>query len=199
MNTWPSSDRACCLGRKHSKDITVWHENNLRGLHLNKDIYTKGDWTKTWLSWTPWSRIYSCHDSRWFCCSIGSIFNLLDCDLFQWYYNCYFCCVCVCVRVCTRMLSHLVVNGSLWPHESVAYQVPLSMRILQERVLEWGCHFLLQGAFLTQGSNPHLLCLLNWQVDSLQLCHLGKLGLLISLKLIRASLPKKYCILSLPY
>ena len=30
-----------------------------------------------------------------------------------------------------------------------------------------GCHFLLKGIFLTQGSNPHLLCLLHWQVDSL--------------------------------
>jgi len=30
-----------------------------------------------------------------------------------------------------------------------------------------GCHFLIQGIFLTQGSNPHLLCLLPWQADSL--------------------------------
>ena len=30
-----------------------------------------------------------------------------------------------------------------------------------------GCHFLLQGVFLTQGSNLHLLCLLHWQVGSL--------------------------------
>ena len=30
-----------------------------------------------------------------------------------------------------------------------------------------GCHFLLQGIFPSQGSNPHLLCLLHWQVDSL--------------------------------
>jgi len=30
-----------------------------------------------------------------------------------------------------------------------------------------GCHFLLQGIFLTQGSNLHLLCLLHWQVDSI--------------------------------
>ena len=29
-----------------------------------------------------------------------------------------------------------------------------------------GCHFLLQGIFLTQGSNPGLFCLLHWQVDS---------------------------------
>ena len=30
-----------------------------------------------------------------------------------------------------------------------------------------GCHFLLQGIFLTQGWNPWLLQLLHWQVDSL--------------------------------
>ena len=36
-----------------------------------------------------------------------------------------------------------------------------------------GCHFLYQGIFLTQGSNPHLLKLLHWQADSLTLHHLG--------------------------
>ena len=36
-----------------------------------------------------------------------------------------------------------------------------------------GCHLLLQGIFLIQGSNSHLLCLLYQQVDSLPLCHLG--------------------------
>ena len=35
------------------------------------------------------------------------------------------------------------------------------------------CHFLLQGIFLTQGSNPGLLCLLHWQTGSLHLTHLG--------------------------
>ena len=35
-----------------------------------------------------------------------------------------------------------------------------------------GCHFLLQGIFLTQGLNPSLL---QWQVDSLPLSHLGSL------------------------
>ena len=30
--------------------------------------------------------------------------------------------------------------------------------------------------FLTQGSNPHLLCLLHWQADSLPLSHLGSLS-----------------------
>ena len=32
-----------------------------------------------------------------------------------------------------------------------------------------GCHTLLQGIFLMQGSNPHLLCLLHWQAGSLPL------------------------------
>ena len=32
-----------------------------------------------------------------------------------------------------------------------------------------GCHSLLQGIFGTQGSNPHLLCLLHWWVGSLPL------------------------------
>ena len=37
-----------------------------------------------------------------------------------------------------------------------------------------GCHFLLQGIFLTQGLNLPLLGLLHWQVDFfLLLCHLG--------------------------
>ena len=35
-----------------------------------------------------------------------------------------------------------------------------------------GCHFLLQGIFTTQGSNPGLL---HWQVVSLPLCHLGRI------------------------
>ena len=38
-----------------------------------------------------------------------------------------------------------------------------------------GCRFLLQGIFPTQGSNPCLLRLLPWQVDSLPLCHLESL------------------------
>ena len=36
-----------------------------------------------------------------------------------------------------------------------------------------GCHVLLQGIFLTQGSNLCLLHLLHWQVDSLVQSHLG--------------------------
>ena len=38
-----------------------------------------------------------------------------------------------------------------------------------------GCHFLLQGIFPTQGPNPHILCLLRWQVNALPLSHLVNL------------------------
>ena len=36
-----------------------------------------------------------------------------------------------------------------------------------------GCHFLLQGLFPTQGSDPGLLCFLHWQVGSLPLSQPG--------------------------
>ena len=36
------------------------------------------------------------------------------------------------------------------------------------------CHALLQGIFMTQGSNPHFLCLLHWQAGSLTLRHQGR-------------------------
>ena len=36
-----------------------------------------------------------------------------------------------------------------------------------------GCHALLQGVFLTQGSNPRLLCLLQWFFTTTATCALG--------------------------
>ena len=40
-----------------------------------------------------------------------------------------------------------------------------------------GCHFLVQGIFLTQGSNPSLLCLLHRQEGSLPLAPPGKMAM----------------------
>ena len=60
---------------------------------------------------------------------------------------------------------------TLW---TTARQASLSMGFSRQDYEE-GCHFLLQGIFPTQGSNPSLLCLLHWQADSLLLCHLGSL------------------------
>ena len=39
-----------------------------------------------------------------------------------------------------------------------------------------GCHALFQGIFPTQELNPHLLCLLHWQVGSLPLVQLGPIS-----------------------
>ena len=44
-----------------------------------------------------------------------------------------------------------------------------------------GCHFLFQGIVPIQGSNPSLLYLLHWQVDSLPLSHLGKVRVKVAL------------------
>ena len=54
----------------------------------------------------------------------------------------------------------------LW---TVARQAPLSLGFSGKNT-GVGCHFLLQGIFPTQGSNPGLL---SWQVDSLPLSHEG--------------------------
>ena len=45
------------------------------------------------------------------------------------------------------------------------------------------CHFLLQGIFLTQGSNQHLMSLLHWQVVLYHQRHLGSAWRSRSLKL----------------
>ena len=47
-------------------------------------------------------------------------------------------------------------------------------RIFSGKNVGVGCHVLLQGIFLTQQLNPHLLCLLHWQVGSLPLAAPGK-------------------------
>ena len=61
--------------------------------------------------------------------------------------------------------SHAQLYATLW---SVAHQTPLSMGFSKQEYWS-GLHALLQGIFLTQGSNPHLLFLLHWQVGSLPL------------------------------
>ena len=70
-----------------------------------------------------------------------------------------------CHPECVCMLSHVVLF--------VACQAPLSMEFSRQ---EYWSGLLLPtpGDFLTQGSNPHLLCLLHWQANSLPLRHLRK-------------------------
>ena len=56
---------------------------------------------------------------------------------------------------------------------TVALQAPLSMGFSRQGYWS-GCHALLQGIFLTQGSNPPLLRLLQWQGVFLALVPPGK-------------------------
>ena len=69
------------------------------------------------------------------------------------------------------VLSHSVVSNSLRPHE--LWPAILCLWDSPGKNSGVGCHFLLQGIFLTQGSNPGLFHLLHGQADSLPLNHLG--------------------------
>ena len=64
-------------------------------------------------------------------------------------------CVPRCLVMSDSVTPCTVATRSLCPCESPGKNT------------EVGCHFLLQGVFLTQGSSPCLLGLLHWPVDSL--------------------------------
>ena len=75
----------------------------------------------------------------------------------------------------THVLSHfghIQLLVTLW---TVAHQTPLCMSFFLGKNTGMSCYALLQGIFLTQGSNPCLICLLHWQVGSLPLVAPGKL------------------------
>ena len=59
-------------------------------------------------------------------------------------------CVCVCVCVCVYVGS--VVSDCVTPWTE-SHQHPLSMGFPRQEYWS-GCHFILQGIFPTQGSNP---------------------------------------------
>ena len=74
-------------------------------------------------------------------------------------------CVCACCRFC-----HVQLFATLW---TVAHQAPLSRGFYRQEY--WmGFHAFLHGIFLTQGSNPCLLCLLHKQVGSLPVAPPGR-------------------------
>ena len=104
-------------------------------------------------------------DPSFLCCFITCYFPLTISWLFSRINRCayvllfivfHWCsCVCVCVHAHTQLCLILCdpTDCSL-PGSSVH-------GIFQARNTRVGCHFLLQGIFLTQGSNPSLLCLLH--------------------------------------
>ena len=62
-----------------------------------------------------------------------------------------------------------------------------------------GCHFLHQGIFPTQRSNPCLLHFLHWQGDSLPLHHLESLNYNVSNKIRKLTLMHFYYIILKPH
>ena len=73
----------------------------------------------------------------------------------------------MCVHA--QSLSHVWFFVTPW---TVARNTPLSIKFSRQEYWS-GLPFPTQGIFPIQGLNPHLLCLLPWQVDSLPLHHLG--------------------------
>ena len=71
-----------------------------------------------------------------------------------------------------KSLSRVQVFATLW---TVAHQDPLSMGILQARVLEWVAMPSSRGSSQPRDQTRHLLCLLHWQPGSLPLTRPGKL------------------------
>ena len=68
-------------------------------------------------------------------------------------------CCCLVAKACPTL------------YDTMDYSLPgPSVHGIIEASTQVGCHLLLQGIFLTQGSNPHLL---HWQADSLLLSHQG--------------------------
>ena len=72
------------------------------------------------------------------------------------------------------MPNHSVVSDSLGPHGLWPARL-LCPWTFPGKNPGVGCHFLLQGIFLTQGSNPCLLHPVHCQADALPLVPPGKL------------------------
>ena len=107
---------------------------------------------------------------------VGEALALSQSPLLSTLCVCVCVCLCVCVCVCARalMCAHSVMSDSLWSHglKSTSFLCPWDS---PGKNIGAGCHFLLQGIFLTQGLNPCLLLLPVLQVVSLLLSHQGRL------------------------
>ena len=74
-----------------------------------------------------------------------------------------------------NMLHAKLLRSSLTLCDPVDFSPPSSsVRDSPGKNTGVGCHFLLQGIFLVQGSDSHLFCLLRWQAGSVPLQPPGK-------------------------
>ena len=85
---------------------------------------------------------------------------------------CYYYSACSVTQPCLTLSNPMDYSPSLSKWESIGLLCPWDSPGKNTGV---GCHALLQGIFPTQGSNPHLLCLLLWQQVLYHSHHLGSL------------------------
>ena len=83
-------------------------------------------------------------------------------------------CEWVCVCICVFSLS--VLSDSVWSYGQLPARL-LCPWDFPGKNTGVGCHFLLQGIFLTQGSNSPLLCLPHCRLILLLLSHQGSPGM----------------------
>ena len=143
----------------------LWSDSNcmdLSSLTLGGYKEVQYLWTKSGLFpiYTRKGNI-NCHIQFWKVTSLVESFKNINRK------KMYACSLCVCVCIC--MCAHWCLTlcnpmGGSPPGSSVHW-------IFQARILDWICHFLLQGIFPTQGLNSRLL---HFQVDSLTLVPSGK-------------------------
>ena len=79
-----------------------------------------------------------------------------------------------CMKRIKRQLCACSVKSDFFRHHGLQPTRLLSSWNFPGKNTRMGCHFLLQGIFLTQGSNPSLLHYLHWQADSLPIVPPGK-------------------------
>ena len=82
----------------------------------------------------------------------------------------------ICLTLIASVFSSIMcsaISACVWPHalQPTGLLCPWNF---SGKITGAGCYFLLQGIFLSQGSNQHLLCLLHWQEGSLPLVPPGK-------------------------
>ena len=82
-------------------------------------------------------------------------------------------CVCVCVCACACAVLYSVIQLCPGLCDPMDCSVLLCPWITPGKNTGADFHFLLQGIFSVQGSNPCLLCFLHWQAYSLPLAKPG--------------------------
>ena len=99
------------------------------------------------------------------------MYNIAMYKLFYGHTLLFMLCKCLCLYDCSLTLS----CPTLCDLMTYSMQGSSVHGIFPGKHTGVSCHFLLQGIFPTQGSNPHLLWLLHRQGDSLLLSHQGSL------------------------